>query len=153
MCLCEGPHTNLVFCPKLPLYIPSGNKSVTLPEGLCTICLFTGFEQGINCRHNNVSLWRRSYCSNGRMHYMLCPSCPRHEVTQSWWRQYYNGQLGFVNYKQIVSDLTFDIVRSSLYMVQVHEIAAGVSHTWEGKVNKSSQSAAQIFVNDASPPV
>ena len=54
--LCEGPHTNLVFCPKLPLYIPSGKKSVTLPEVLCTICLFTGFEQGINCRHNNVSL-------------------------------------------------------------------------------------------------
>ena len=84
---------------------------------------------------------------------MLCPSCPRHEVAQSWWRQYHNAQLGFVNYKQIVSDLTFDTVRSSINMVQVHEVAAGVSHTWEGKVNKSSQSAAQIFVNDASPPV
>ena len=84
---------------------------------------------------------------------MLCPSCPRHEVALLWWRQYHNAQLGFINYKQIVSDLTFDTVRACVNMVQVHELAAGVSHTWEGKVSKSSQSVAQIFVNDASPPV
>ena len=52
-----------------------------------------------------------------------------------------------------MSDLTFDRVRFSINMVQVHEVAAGVSQTWEGKISKSSQSAAQIFVNDASPHV
>ena len=79
--ICEGLHTNLVFCPKLPLYIPLGSKSVTLPTCLCVVCLFTGFENGMDCRHNAVALW---------MHYMLCPSCPRHEVGQLWWRKYHN---------------------------------------------------------------
>ena len=35
-------------------------------------------------------------------------------------------------------DLSFDTVRACVNMVQVHEVAAGVSHTWEGKVSKSS---------------
>ena len=54
--ICEGSHTNLVFCSRLPLYVPCGNNSISLPKYLYKICLFTGFENGANCRHNAVSL-------------------------------------------------------------------------------------------------
>ena len=84
---------------------------------------------------------------------MLRLSCPRHEVRQSWWRKYHNSQQGFINYKQIIADLTFDTVKACVNVVQVHEVAADVSHTLDGRVCKSSQSGAQVYTNDASPPV
>ena len=53
---------------------------------------------------------------------------------------------GFVNYKQIVSDLTFDTVRACVNVVQVNEVVADVSHTMDGRVYKSSQSVRCLLM-------
>ena len=33
--LCGGTHKNLMFCPKLPQYLPYGNNQVPHPASLC----------------------------------------------------------------------------------------------------------------------
>ena len=39
--LCAGPHRNLVWCPKLPQYLPYGNNHKEAPSSLCTKCMGT----------------------------------------------------------------------------------------------------------------
>ena len=110
---------NLVYCPQLPMFIPAGNSSKAIPRGLCKVCLFTGFMEGSNCRHSTVNSWRKSYCDSGGMHYMLCRACPRHQLGQQWWKDHHNPQLGYMNYLQIMSDLTFDKVQASINVITV----------------------------------
>ena len=43
--ICNGPHTNLVYCPQLPMFVPVGNSSKAIPRGLCKVCLFAGFTE------------------------------------------------------------------------------------------------------------
>ena len=62
--ICNGPHTNLVYCPRLPMFVPAGNISKAIPRGLCKVCLFTGFTEGFNYRHSTVSSWKKSYCES-----------------------------------------------------------------------------------------
>ena len=150
--ICEGPHSNLVFCPRLPMYIPSGKGSVTLPRGICKYCLYTGFKDASNCRHNAVHSWRRSYCTAGDMHYMLCPTCPRHQLAQSWWKQHHNPQMGFKNYTQIVNDLTFNNVQAGINVISVSDTEDDMSSGTD-KVCELSQVEAQILSNEALPPV
>ena len=37
--LCGGKHWNLMFCPKLPQYLPYGNSQVQAPASLCVKCM------------------------------------------------------------------------------------------------------------------
>ena len=119
--LCREPHTNLVFCKKLPLYIPIGGNVEPVPPAVCKLCLYTGFDNGQNCRHAPNNLWKKSYCPANKTHYMLCDMCPQHGPGHSWWKEHHNPQLGFKNYTQLISDLSFDVVKAFVRLTDVSE--------------------------------
>ena len=83
---------------------------------------------------------------------MLCQVCPHHQLGQSWWKEHHNPQLGYRNYLQIISNLTFDTVQASINMISVNNVEGDVTSGIE-KVCKSSQVEAQVFNNEVSPPV
>ena len=134
------------------MFVPAGNSSKAIPRGLCKVCLFTGFTEGSNCRHSTVNSWKKSYCESGRMHYMLCRECPRHQLGHQWWKDHHNPQLGYKNYVQIISDLTFDKVQASINVITVNKIEGDITSRIE-KICKLSQVEAQNFNIKVSTPV
>ena len=49
--LCGGKHWNLMFCPKLPQYLPYGNSQVQAPASLCIKCMGTKLQNADQCTH------------------------------------------------------------------------------------------------------
>ena len=52
---------------------------------------------------------------------MLCDMCPQHGPGHSWWKEHHNPQLGFKNYTQLISDLSFDVVKAFVRLTDVSE--------------------------------
>ena len=52
---------------------------------------------------------------------MLCDMCPQHQPGHAWWKEHHNPQLGFKNYSQLISDLSFEVVKAFVRMTDVSE--------------------------------
>ena len=59
--LCNGPHSNLMHCKKLPQYLPYGTNQMPPPVSLCVKCLGTTTKNANNCNHKGNRLWKRMY--------------------------------------------------------------------------------------------
>ena len=96
--LCQGPHTNLMHCPKLPQYLPYGNNQVPPPASLCLKCLGTKSPNANQCNHKGNKYWDRHLCSTSNKHYIMCTDCSHHLPALEYLSKHHNPAIGFQNF-------------------------------------------------------
>ena len=96
--LCGGTHKNLMFCPKLPQYLPYGNNQVPPPASLCLKCLGTGSPNANQCNHGNNNNWKKTLCPTSNKNFILCSECPRHLPLIKYLSKHHNHAIGFKNF-------------------------------------------------------
>merc|ERR1712240_612415 len=107
--LCKAiGHNNLLFCPKLPEYVPelrsaTGNKSI--PEEICKVCLSTSkeFSRDSPCFHPFPRTYDDWTCKRSNISIVLC-NCEdddylewKHKGPQEWLRRNLNPNIGLSN--------------------------------------------------------
>merc|ERR1712240_278981 len=107
LCKVNG-HDNLLFCPKLPEYVPelsslTGTKSI--PEEICKVCLSTSGEFSWNFPwlHRFPRNYNDWTCKRSNISIVLC-HCKdddymewKHQGPQEWLRQNFNPHIGLSN--------------------------------------------------------
>ena len=96
--LCGGPHRNLIYCPKLPQYLPYGNNQVQAPGSLCIKCMGTEFQNADQCTHGSHGTWKRNFCEAGNISFILCTVCPKHLPALEYLSKNHNQGIGFKNF-------------------------------------------------------
>ena len=95
--LCGGTHKNLMFCPKLPQYLPYGNNQVPPPASLCLKCLGTGIQNANQCNHGSNSHWKKTLSPTSNKNFILCSECLRHIPALEYLRWHHDHAIGFKN--------------------------------------------------------
>merc|ERR1711873_44776 len=104
ICKVNG-HNNLLFCPKLPEYVPgvsslTGTKSI--PKEICKYCLSTAghFSTCLHTFPRNYNDW---ICKQSKISIVLC-NCKdndylewKHQGPQEWLRRNFNPNIGLSN--------------------------------------------------------
>merc|ERR1712240_263843 len=107
LCKVNG-HDNLLFCPKLPEYVPelsspTGTKSI--PEEICKVCLSTSgeFSWDFPCFHPFPRTYNDWTCKESNISIVLC-NCKdddylewKHQGPQEWLRRNLNPNIGLSN--------------------------------------------------------
>merc|ERR1711873_215352 len=98
ICKVNG-HNNLLFCPKLPEYVPgvsslTGTKSI--PKEICKYCLSTAghFSTCLHTFPRNYNDW---ICNQSKTNFVLCRECVKHQAPQDWLKENFNPNLGLGN--------------------------------------------------------
>merc|ERR1711867_261486 len=76
--LCNGDHTNLMYCSKFTEYLPFGNKQLKPPASLCLQCLSTKDKNARNCTHVQNRYYKQQRCKTTKKHYLMCTDCTDH---------------------------------------------------------------------------
>ena len=88
--VCGGPHTKLVNCKRLPLYVP-GDKFLKLPRGVCKSCLYCGTATRYPNCHKGSKKW---ICAASKLNTLICSECPVvHKDVQAFFKAHHNGNL------------------------------------------------------------
>ena len=114
--LCNGAHSNLMFCTKLPQYLPYGTNQVKPPVSLCVKCLGTIAKNAKNCDHRGNKFWRNQLCSTTNKHYLMCTGCSNHLPAIKYLRDHHKPSIGYKNFtlmKQCFGDDVFRAISST----------------------------------------
>ena len=95
--ICKGPHSNLMFCPKLTQYLPFGRYQPP-PVWLCLQCLSTKHWNAKNCNHMGNRFYKNSLCPITKKHYLLCTRCEHHFPGIRYMNYHHDPSLGFKNF-------------------------------------------------------
>ena len=96
--ICNGPHSNLMSCPKMTQYLPFGRYHPT-PMWLCPQCLSTKHWNAGHCNHMGNKGYNTTLCPITRKHYLLCSRCENHFPGIKYMNYHHDPSLGFKNFK------------------------------------------------------
>ena len=120
--ICTGPHTNLMFCPKLTQYLPFGRYQ-TPPECLCVKCLSTKHWNAKKCNHMDNRFYKTQLCPTTKKHFLMCTGCEHHLPAIRYMSNHHDPSLGYKNFtvmKKLFGDDMFKamIARDSAVLNQ-----------------------------------
>ena len=114
--LCNGAHSNLMFCTKLPQYLPYGTNQVKPPVSLCVKCLGTIAKNAKNCDHRGNKFWKNQLCSTTNKHYLMCTGCSHHLPAIKYLSDHHKPSIGYKNFtlmKQCFGDDVYRAISST----------------------------------------
>ena len=95
--ICNGPHSNLMSCPKMTQYLPFGRYHPT-PMWLCPQCLSTKHWNAENCNHMGNKGYNTTLCPITKKHYLLCTRCEHHFPGIRYMNYHHDPSIGFKNF-------------------------------------------------------
>ena len=95
MCKEKG-HNSLLYCPKLPEYVPRGFGAKLIPREICKFCLSTAGDY-TNCLHTFPRDYNDWLCKQSKTNFVLCKDCEKHQAPQDWLKQNFNPKIGLGN--------------------------------------------------------
>ena len=98
--ICNGPHSNLMFCPKLTRYLPFGRYQ-TPPGCLCVKCLSTRHWNAKNCNHKSNRFYKTQLCPTSEKHFLMCTGCEHHLPVIRYMKSHHEPLIGFKNFSLI----------------------------------------------------
>merc|ERR1712240_704409 len=161
LCKVNG-HDNLLFCPKLPEYVPelsspTGTKSI--PEEICKVCLSTSgeFSWDFPCFHPFPRTYNDWTCKQSNISIVLC-NCKdddylewKHQEPQEWLRRNFNPNIGLSNLYN--AGIRFRHSKNNSVLintVQVEENIPDIKTNNVGNIvsNQTPMSVEVMLVND-----
>ena len=109
--ICNGPHSNLMSCPKMTQYLPFGRYHPT-PMWLCPQCLSTKHWNAGHCNHMGNKGYNTTLCPITRKHYLLCNRCEHHFPGIKYMNYHHDPSLGFKNFSLMRQCLGSEMFRS-----------------------------------------
>ena len=110
--ICKGPHSNLMYCPKLTQYLPFGRNQLPPPVWLCLQCLSTKHWNAKNCNHMGNKCYKNSLCPTTKKHYLMCTSCKHHFPAIRYMINHHVPSIGFKNFTLMRHCLGNDMLNS-----------------------------------------
>ena len=89
----ERGHNNLLYCSKLPEYIPGGLGVKPIPKELCKFCL-SAAGNSKDCPHNYPTNYNDWICQQSKVNFILCKDCQKHQAPQDWLKENFNPYSG-----------------------------------------------------------
>ena len=114
--LCNGAHSNLMFCSKLSQYLPYGTNQLPPPVSLCLKCLTTKHKNAKNCDHWGNKYWKSQLCSTTNKHSLMCTGCSHHLPAIKYLKDHHKPSIGYKNFtlmKQCFGDDMFKAMIST----------------------------------------
>ena len=109
--ICNGPHSNLMSCPKMTQYLPFGRYHPT-PMWLCPQCLSTKHWNAGHCNHMGNKGYNTTLCPITRKHYLLCSRCENHFPGIKYMNYHHDPSLGFKNFSLMRQCLGSEMFKS-----------------------------------------
>ena len=120
--ICNGPHSNLMSCPKMTQYLPFGRYHPT-PMWLCPQCLSTKHWNAENCNHMGNKSYNTTLCPITKKHYLLCTRCEHHFPGIRYMNYHHEPSIGFKNFslmRQCFGDVMFRSMKSNCNAYKGH---------------------------------
>ena len=88
--MCNGPHSKLFNCKKLPLFIPGDNYQI-VPKGVCRMCLYCRTNIKFPKCHRGNEKW---ICNSSKQNVLICAQCPViHKEVQTFFKAHHNSNM------------------------------------------------------------
>merc|ERR1712240_158175 len=92
----EKGHNSLLYCPKLPEYVPRGFGAKLIPKEVCKYCLSTAGHYS-TCLHTFPKDYADWICNHSKTNFVLCRDCEKHQAPQDWLKENFNPKFGLGN--------------------------------------------------------
>ena len=122
----ERGHNNLLYCSKLPEYIPRGNNVKTIPRDLCKFCLSTvgNFR---DCTHTFPRDYNNWVCRQSKVNFILCKDCQKHQAPQDWLKDNFKPNIGKGNLLNVWKEFKNDNAIINSIQVESEHQTVGIA--------------------------
>ena len=122
----ERGHSNLLYCSKLPEYIPRGNNVITIPRELCKFCLSTAGHYR-DCTHTFPRDYKDWMCKLSKVNFILCKDCQKHQGPQDWLKVNFKPNIGRANLLNVWKEFNSNNALINSIQVQPEHQPAGIA--------------------------
>merc|ERR1711873_126760 len=125
LCKVNG-HNNLLYCSKLPEYVPRGFGVKTIPKEVCRRCLSTAGDF-MNCPHTYPRNYGDWMCQQSKESFILCKDCQKYQAPQDWLKENFQPQIGLSNLYNVWKEFNNDTAIINSIQVEADVQTAGIA--------------------------
>ena len=139
-------HSTLLGCNKFRKYLPDKlNGSNSQPMEICRLCLGTIFR---NCRHSNLTDYKKYCCKKSDISFLRCHKCKRHENAQEWMRANHKPEKGWGNLYAMYNSLGTEHVQVNSVTIEPEtQMEQEIKMRDIGKLDQDEEIVTSVRVN------
>merc|ERR1712112_674088 len=143
----EKGHNSLLYCPKLPDYVPRGAGAKIIPKEVCKFCLSTAghFSTCLHTFPRNYVDW---LCNQSKTNFVLCRDCEKHQAPQDWLKQNFNPKIGLGNLYNLWKEFNNDTAIINSVQIEADGQATENNDTQEALDDEEKAYVRAVMIND-----